>query len=259
MIIQTPPLLQKGLKWRSFWQVSCGSFYISTDNGLYFIDQNTVNGPAGTVGCFLVRAVTGLQDLASNVFPSQTTLPVKLSSFSVTKQGNNALLNWVTASEINVSRFEIERSYDGINFTSVGARQANGNSTSDISYNYTDPITISSGIIYYRLKTLDIDGKTNLSNVVALRINGGLISNFSVYPNPFTSDLKIELNTEKDAKATLRISNASGQIVVNRNTQLQKGNNVIVLSAELSSLNRGMYILDIITEQGKMTQKIIKR
>lgn len=236
-----------------------GSLYISTDNGLYFIDQNTVNGPAGTVGCFLVRTVSGLQDLASNVFPSQTTLPVKLSAFSVTKQGNNAILNWTTASEVNTSRFEIERSYDGVHFSSVGTKQANGNSAADVNYLYSDPISISSGIIYYRIKSVDIDAQSSLSKVVALRINGKVVTSLTVYPNPFTSDIKVELNADKDANAVLRISNAAGQVVVNKNAQIFKGNNVIVLSSELSALNRGMYVVDLITEEGKLTQKIIKK
>ncbi len=236
-----------------------GSIYISTDNGLYFIDQNTVNGPAGTVGCFLVRAVTGLQDLASNVFPSQTTLPVKLTAFSVTKQGNNAILDWTTASEINASRFEIERSYDGVNFSSIGTKQAVGNSASDVNYLYSDPISISSGIIYYRIKSVDIDARSSFSKVVALRINGKAVSGLTVYPNPFTTDLKVELNADKEVSAVLRVSNAAGQVVVNKNAQIMKGNNVIVLSSELSALNRGMYIVELITEEGRLTQKIIKR
>ncbi len=236
-----------------------GSIYISTDNGLYFIDQNTVNGPAGTVGCFLVRAVTGLQDLASNVFPSQTTLPVKLTAFSVTKQGNNAILDWTTASEINASRFEIERSYDGVNFSSIGTKQAVGNSASDVNYLYSDPISISSGIIYYRIKSVDIDARSSFSKVVALRINGKAVSGLTVYPNPFTTDLKVELNADKEVSAVLRVSNAAGQVVVNKNVQIMKGNNVIVLSSELSALNRGMYIVELITEEGRLTQKIIKR
>lgn len=245
-----------GLAW-----TQSGSLHFSTSNGIYFIDQFTANQGAGTVQATLVANTGGLSltDLGSDKFPSQTTLPVKLSAFSVTKQGNNAILNWTTASEVNTSRFEIERSYDGVHFSSVGTKQANGNSTSDINYLYSDPISISSGIIYYRIKTVDIDGQFSYSKVVALRINGKTISSLTVYPNPFTTDLKVELNADKDASATLRLSNAAGQIVVSKNAQVLKGNNVIILSSELSTLNRGMYIVELITEDGKLTQKIIKK
>ncbi|MBK8310946.1 MAG: hypothetical protein IPL04_08690 [Chitinophagaceae bacterium] len=53
-----------------------GSLYVSTADGLYYINAAKVNGPAGTVECALVRAQLGLQDLASNVFPSTILLPV---------------------------------------------------------------------------------------------------------------------------------------------------------------------------------------
>lgn len=236
-----------------------GALYISTSDGLYYIDPATVNGPAGTVECSLVQTQSGLQDLASNVFPNTTLLPIKLGSFTVTKQGSNAMLNWTTESELNTDHFEIERSYDGINFVSVGSKTAAGTSFSSIAYNHADPINVASGIIYYRLKTVDIDFNVSYSKIIPLRLSGGIVKNFTVYPNPFTSDLKIELNTEKEADVTVRISNAMGQTVVNRTAQLQKGTNVIVLTSELSTLKAGMYIVEVISEDGKQAQKIIKR
>ena len=236
-----------------------GSIYLSTGAGLYFIDQNTVNGPAGTVGCFLVSAVTGLQDLASNVFPSQSTLPVKLGTFIVTKQGNNAVIDWTTLTEANTDHFEIERSFDGVNYTTAGTKRAVGNSASETIYQYIDPITTSSKIIYYRLKTVDIDAKKSLSKIVALRLNGIKVNNFTVFPNPFTNDLKVQISSDKETNIFVRISNSLGQQVVSRNVMLQSGENIVVLNSELASLKSGMYLLELVTEEGKMTQKIIKR
>lgn len=236
-----------------------GALYISTATGLFYINPATVNGPAGTVQCTLVQAQTGLQDLASNVFPATILLPIKLGSFTVSKQGSNAILNWVTTSEINTAYFDIERSYDGVNFVPVGQKQAAGNSSSDISYNFADPITVSSGMIYYRLRTLDLDGKHSYSKIIPLRISGGLVNDFVVYPNPFSSDLKVELTAEKEATIALRISNAAGQTVISRSILTQKGTNVIVLSSELAKLQKGMYFLEVESEEGKRIQKIIKR
>ncbi len=236
-----------------------GSLYVSASSGLYYIDKNTVDGPAATINISQVWAGSGLTDLATNFFPFTIVTPVKLTTFTVTKQGSNAILNWTTASEINSDHFEIERSYDGVNFVSVGTKLAAGNSSTDIHYSFIDPISISSGIIYYRIKTVDFDDTESLSKIVALRLNGGIVKNFTVYPNPFSSDLKIEMESAKDAAITVRISNALGQAVVSRNMLLQKGNNVIVLSAELAALKAGMYVVEIIDEDGRQAQKIIKR
>src|SRR6185503_19014528 len=103
------------------------------------------------------------------------------------------------------------------------------NSADAVNYQYADPISISTGNIYYRLKTLDIDGKSSVSKIVVLRLSGGLVKNFTVYPNPFTDNLKIQINSEKETYVTMRISNAAGQLVVNRSILLQKGDNIVVL------------------------------
>lgn len=236
-----------------------GSLYVSASSGLYFINKNTVNGPAATINISLVWAGSGLTDLASNFFPSTIITPVSMSSFTVTRQGNNAQLNWKTLTEVNSDHFVIERSADGINFTAAGSVAAAGNSTNAVNYQYADPIGNASGIIYYRIKTIDFDGSATYSKIVSLRLNGVIVKNFNVFPNPFTSDIKIELNTEKDAAVTIRINNAAGQTVFSRSNQVQKGNNIIVLSSELSALQKGMYVVEVISENEKQTQKIIKR
>lgn len=236
-----------------------GSLYVSTSGGLYYINKNTVNGPAGTINISLVWSGSGLTDLASNFFPTTIITPVKISDFTVTRQGSNAMLNWTTVTETNSDRFEIERSYDGVNFTVVGSKLAAGNSTDAVNYQYADPITVNSGNIYYRLNSVDKDAKSSYSKIVVLRLNGGIVKDFNVYPNPFSSDLKIQISSEKESAATIRISNAAGQLVVSRNVTIQKGENILVLSSELQTLKPGMHLMEIITEDGKVSQKIIKR
>lgn len=237
-----------------------GSLYVSAADGLYFINKNTVNGPAGTIAINQVWVGTGLQDLASNFFPTTIITPVKLGKFEVVKSGNNALLNWTTLTETNSSHFVIERSTDGVNFSVVGTVQAAGTTTDMRSYQFVDPITsLGSNIVYYRLRTVDLDAKADISKIVALRLNGKAVIGFKVFPNPFTNDLKIQISSPKEATVTVRINNAMGQPVVSRTVTLQSGENIIVLSSELASLNKGMYVMEIITVDGKQTEKIIKR
>jgi plastocyanin len=235
-----------------------GSLYISTDNGLFFIDQNTVNGPAGTVQCLLTWAGTGLQDLASNVFPSESALPVRLESFTVSKQNNDALLKWTTSTEVSNDRFEIERSEDAINFSKKGSVAGKGNSNVKNDYQFTDILNTAGKVVYYRLKTVDIDGKENYSKIISLRLNGKPAAGFSVYPNPFVSDLKVNINSEKEKEITIRITSAAGQEVLSRRAVLQPGDNIIVLS-ELTKLKPGTHLLEIIEEGKRTTQKIIKK
>ena len=100
----------------------------------------------------------------------ETPLPVELISFTASLEGSNAILNWITASEINSDYFEIERSLDGINFESISMIDGAGNSNhqlsySDIDYN-VDLLGVS--VFYYRLKQTDFDGSYSYSQIVPL-------------------------------------------------------------------------------------------
>ena len=190
--------------------------------------------------------------------PVQTALSVKLTSFTVTKDGNYSLLKWTTESELDNEYMDVQRSTDGINFTSVGTVQGNG--TSDLAHNYqfSDPIGGLSGMVYYRLRDVDADGKGSYSKIIALRLDGAAMSTaFSVYPNPFVSNVKLNITSTKEAKATVVISNLAGQQVAAQAVLLQNGYNIVVLQG-LKSLVPGLYIVEFTTEDGKFAQKIVK-
>lgn len=235
-----------------------GSLHVSTGTGLYFIDQTTANAVSGTVQSFLISSISGLTDLASSEFPSNSTLPVAFGEISVKKSGSNAEVTWTTLSESNNDYFIVERSEDGISFKAAGTVNGKGNSGSKQTYSYLDPLNSSAKVLYYRLRQVDMDGKTNFSNTVSLRLNGMKLNNYAVYPNPFVSDIKLQIETEKQTEMNVRISNTSGQVVVIKNVNLQKGDNIVVLS-NLTSLKPGMYIVEMISADWKQTLRVTKQ
>jgi hypothetical protein len=239
---------------------SAGSMYISTSNGLFFIDSKTVNtSGAGTVQTRLAYNGTGFTDLATNIFPVKTTLPITLISFTAAKESNNALLQWSTETESNSNYTDVERSADGTNFIKEGSVAANGTTSTVHNYQFTDPLNALSGIVYYRLKEVDMDGNANYSKVIALRLDGSSISaSFSVYPNPFISGIKIITTSTRINNGELHISNISGQRLISLPVSLQEGQNVLILN-NLNSLPPGIYLAQLITGDGSVSQKIIKQ
>lgn len=229
------------------------------NDGLYFISQSTVNGPAGTVQATFVHGYSGFTDLGTNVFPTTILLPVTIEEFGVDKDGSAALLNWKTSSELNAAHFEIQRSADGINFTSIGSKNACGYTADTKTYQYSDPIGGSTGNIYYRLKTVDTDGKFFFSKIVVLRTGVSEMKDFMVYPNPFKSDIRIQVNATINTEASLRLTNAAGQTIIYKKVQIQKGTNIIVLTDEISKTATGSYILEVTTGDEKHFSKLIKR
>ncbi len=184
-------------------------------------------------------------------------LPVKITSFNATVSGNNAQVKWKTETEINNDHYQIERSNDGIHFVTRG--RVNGSGTSSISrtYGFTDQLTTASPIVYYRLKIVDVDGRFTYSAIVALKINGTLIGDFNVYPNPFVNDVKVSVTSKAVTDAEVSIFSLDGRALINRKMPIQKGDNILVVK-DLGNLSKGYYILEINTQSDKLIQKISK-
>jgi hypothetical protein len=110
--------------------------------------------------------------LCQGWYPSSfTLLPVEVLSFTATILDSEVQLDWVTATETNNDYFNVQRSTDGINFTSISKiNSAYENSTETLSYSIVDDMPLE-GWSYYRLKQTDYDQKVSYSNIVAIEFN----------------------------------------------------------------------------------------
>lgn len=174
-----------------------------------------------------------------------STLPIKLASFNANASFDKVNLTWSTATETNVASFAIERSVDGKGFINAGKVSAVGNTTSTHSYSYTDDASKLSGIVYYRLKTIDKDGKSAYSSVqqVVLKASKNGITN--MYPNPLHvgQDLKLNYTSIKSGTANIQLTNVLGTKVVNTNLSVTAGNNALSVAA--GHLTPGIYYVTL--------------
>ncbi len=180
-----------------------------------------------------------------------SALPVLISNYSVSKTGSSATMKWNTASEINTSEFIMERSADGISFTTVNHISAKGN-----GYNYSliDRYPLP-GWNYYRLKGLDLDGRVTIFPVKSLKFENTELTPFAIYPNPVDGKLiTLRLNVTGDYFVSL--NNSSGQQVMSRLL------NVSSSSVQLNlpdNITPGMYILSLEKDKKVWTEKIFIR
>lgn len=234
-----------------------GSLYISTATGLYFIDQTTANGPAGTVACSLVTAVTGLQDLASNVFPTNSTLPLQLISFGGSFRNNNATLTWEVENLQNFSHFELERSNNGSSYAAIASRQPVGDPAARTTYQYVDDLSANTArSFYYRLKMIDKDGRYTYSNIILIRKEDKAISDLRINPNPIIAGTSTTVRFEAAARASVefRVVDMSGRIVLTQQNNANEGTNSVPL-LNLERLQPGMYILQMLNGSEKQVVK----
>jgi trimeric autotransporter adhesin len=172
-------------------------------------------------------------------------LPLNLVSFIGAKTSNGSLLEWKTANEINTKTFTIERSYDGINFIGIGNVDALGNGNGN--YNFTDADKYN-GILYYRLKMIDVDGRFTYSNII--KLSNQPINQSTIFPNPNKTTATLEIGDKKLLNTQATIVDANGRIV---RTIFIKNNFEIV---DMNGLPSGLYMLKM--SNGEI-QKIIKQ
>lgn len=188
---------------------------------------------------------------SSNSFCTSFNVPIDLLFFNATKGLNNVFLSWATASELNFDYFDIEKSTDGSNFSSISKVRGNGTTTDRHDYTFNDEKPLI-GKNYYRLKSVDFDGYAEYFNVVMVDFDGQ--KGFSVYPNPIQSgnEIKIELNFVPQYPLEVVLYDLSGRQILRR---MLIGSSAI-LPVQLTS---GMYMVRFNSPEYKSAGKFLVR
>lgn len=180
-----------------------------------------------------------------------TALPVELTNFFATRNGNVIKLNWNTESEQNNAYFEVQRSADGIRFSTIGKVNGAGNSSQTIRYNFIDNKP-QEGRNYYRLRQVDFDDKFALSVIVSENMESQ--SEIRLYPNPFSEQVFVQY--PKATKGSVyRIIGMDGRVTKSGNLQ----ENSTQMNINLGGLKSGSYILIIHINGDQFQQRILKQ
>ncbi len=192
--------------------------------------------------------------------PVTGTLPITLTSF--TAQLNNSTdkvnLNWTTSTEINASHFVVQRSADGTNYDDEAVVfTQEGNSSLQRAYNYSDNVNLqNAGLIYYRLKMVDMDGTFKYSNIDLIRLEQSQdLVKVIAYPNPATAEIRVTIpDSWQNKMVSYSIYNLNGSLVkakTNNNAQQTE-------TFGIADLSKGVYIINTTNGSDNTTQKFIK-
>ena len=168
-------------------------------------------------------------------------LPLSLLSFTATQQQSTNLLQWKTSNEINVDRFDIQRSSDGRDFTTIGNVRAGLN-----NYYFTDEQPIAN-TNYYRLKMIDKDGRYSFSPVRMVTVSSDVV--FSIYPNPASDKLHVQILSKKKSSAQIEVLTLDGKIIRTTNWDISEGTSIKTLG--IAALHSGSYLLKIASKNRK--------
>jgi hypothetical protein len=183
-------------------------------------------------------------------------LPISLLTFTGECLNETIKIKWVTALEINNDYFNVERSADGINFTSISRINGAGNSTTTLKYSTIDFSPLK-GWSYYRLKQTDLDGTKTTSKVIVVGECNYNIKHLSTYAyfNPDEQNIKVFIATDTPLKFSVALYNALGILIASKDIVSFAGKNQIAF--EGLKQPDGVCVVVIRTSEKKITHKII--
>ncbi len=183
-----------------------------------------------------------------------TALPIVLSGFNVTAEGAKTKIDWFTSSEQNNDRFEIERSFDGINYFKLATVKGKGNSA--IGHQYiTYDNNPSRGTNYYRLLQYNLEGSPTLYGVKTVSFNLAGRPTVKAYPNPSTRNLGILLSNYEGKKVSVSMADISGRIISRQ--VIRTNNDQGFYKLNTSRTMKGQYILHVTGEGLQQSIKVI--
>ena len=214
-------------------------------NGTTTVDFTVTTDPASAVA-----------DRFRIVFIKALPLPVKFTSISATQQNDAIAVKWMVENEINISKYEVEKSTNGVNFVKINTTIATGTNNSSTTYNFLD-INPIQGNNFYRIRSYNQSGSFDYSKIVLVKL-GKTGAGISVYPNPVKDNqIGIAFNNMEKGTYQFRLINELGQTMLARQLINTGGNSMVTFTPD-HSLRAGIYQLEIIAPDNQhSTIKVI--
>lgn len=241
-----------------YWFKNEGTAYLPP-----LFDQPTkLTATSGTVGGINYSEITGITSFSggsgSVALSPDIDLPVEFSDFTGWNDNAINVLQWVTESELNNERFEIERSIDlQDGFTTIGVVSGAGNSSEVLTYLFEDA-TPMLGINYYRLRQVDFDGTFAYSKIIAIDVKG-LKGTQVFFPNPTLDIVSYQFSTDQKEALSITVIDVLGKTLAETIYQTNPGINTERI--DLTPYPAGTYVIRVQNSAGDIiaTERIVKK
>jgi hypothetical protein len=206
--------------------------------------------PYSTVS-FIDNASMG-QDVLQIVV-NNAPLPVQFMSFDARKVQQQVQLSWRVSEEANIKTYHVERSGDGVQYTSIGS-VAPKPAAAFNDYTFTDAAPLNN-MNYYRIREEDVDGKAMYSVIRMVRMEDAYFI-VSLYPVPVKDELTLKLSNSNNEPAYIRITDVAGRTLLQRKVQLNTGDNVVKIPVH--EWKNGIYFIDVTGTGKQWVGKFVK-
>ncbi|MGC4039063.1 MAG: T9SS type A sorting domain-containing protein [Chitinophagaceae bacterium] len=184
-------------------------------------------------------------------------LQVKFTSIKAYSVTGGNRIEWTNATEESISKYEVERSADGVSFNSILSISPNTNNGGENSYSETDE-KILAGVNYYRVKAINLNGSSEYSVIVKVTSSGNK-SYATVYPNPVAgTDFTLQMSNYTRGNYTIRLMNSNGQQLLQKSYQ-HSGGSAAVSIERTEAMQAGVYILQLAGDNVNERIKLVIR
>jgi hypothetical protein len=201
------------------------------------------------------RTVSGFTHFSPfGIAGNNVPLPVKLISFSGTWKNNNVDLKWTTASEINNSHFEVEKSDNIDAWEMIGTVNGNGTTNEQQQYSFTDinANEAHKAVLYYRLRQVDYNGNFEYSKTISLRSTETVCNDVTSWHNSAENILHIINNCPNKNNTDILLVNSFGTVVYKA-----KASFTDQYSISTETLKPGMYYLKLNNGQTSISKNVL--
>jgi hypothetical protein len=179
-------------------------------------------------------------------------LPLDFINFTADRKDNYTRLNWTTAHEQNTDHFIVERSNDAVQFYDV-TQVASRKSVNNESYSSNDYTAIGN-VAYYRIRSVDIDGKEKLSAIISVKATntGNLLT---LVANPVHDQAVLAASSELNGMFDYRVYSINGKLMQEGNLVIQNGGQYTLLLK--GSFDPGTYTLEVTNKLESFRYKLV--
>ncbi len=226
-------------------------------NGVDPIDPTSAGGGQDFTSYLYINGTESDDNNTNQTFnncAALTVVPVRFLTFTAVRSGNDGMLNWQVGNEdANTDHYDVERSVNRVDFSSIKSVAALNNGRTTNSYPLRDPniVALKASVIYYRIKQYDRDGRFIYSEIQTLRMKDNASAVF-IYPNPARSFINVEADMVQAAQVSIRISDGAGKEV--NHTEFKGNNGLNIQRIDVTNLAAGRYVMTIL--MGSETQSI---
>lgn len=234
-----------------YWIVPENVWVLDFDGQPYFQNACNTPDPPGTTNASCPWSVvdgttcTGAAELS---LTGSGILPVRLVSFTAALKNNAVQLDWITATETNNKGFEIQRSKDGNDWSTIGFLNGTGNSSSQVRYQFLDKKPLE-GKNFYRLLQTDYDGRFAYSKIVSVNISN---NSFYTLKNN-TSNGIYDINIQSNSRVDISVMDLSGKQLMRKT--LDGGDQQL----NISNYPAGIYLLRLQKGNDIIIEKLVKQ